>query len=46
MPVDSAMMPTRLNRKVPRKVASTFWVVVSCITSLVARGVTLEVAAL
>ncbi|MNE95611.1 hypothetical protein D3C80_1937200 [compost metagenome] len=39
------MMPTRLKRKEPTKVASTFCVVLSSITSLVARGVTFVVAA-
>lgn len=43
-PVCSAMMPTRLKRKLPRKVASAFCEVVSAVSSRVARGVTLLVA--
>lgn len=41
----SAMIPTRLKRNDPMNVASTFCVVLSSMTSFVARGVTLLVAA-
>ncbi|CDU00774.1 exported hypothetical protein [Vibrio diabolicus] len=39
-------MPTKLNRKEPRKVAKAFCVVLSSINSFVARGVTPALAAL
>ena len=44
MPLDSAMMPTIANRKLPRKVASAFCAVVSSMRSCTARGVMLLVA--
>lgn len=42
----SAMMPTKLNKNEPRKVARAFCVVLSSINSLVALGVTPALAAL